>query len=252
MSDFSDRPFVAGSLFGLRAFRIDSLGRLTGVVHKDVWRPGENEAVCRKSSAGAYAFGGMLTPQQIIWGTTTGTVTFGPSTTDEPRHAPRGKKGKKKWIPPTETAAEKVARVALSDAPAKREHGLAGVDCACGFYAYFDGANDYLTSRTAPTPSGFYITYGDDDTAPRIGAIVEGWGVCTVGSRGFRASKARIVALIDPDGDNARTIIAFEKVRRAYPDVPVFESERDAIRAFPLSEPLSALPSDDDFWTRSA
>ena len=40
MSDFSDRPFVAGVITGLRAFRIDLLGRLTGVVHRDVWTPG--------------------------------------------------------------------------------------------------------------------------------------------------------------------------------------------------------------------
>jgi hypothetical protein len=226
MSDFSDRPFVAGSLFGLRAFRIDPLGRLTGVTHRDVWTPGQNAAVChrppykepervdedvaRKAAEAAsrvYSPGGLMSMSNYY--TTYAQLASGIIWPGEPNTQPK-------------------------------DHSLAATDCACGFYAYFDG-NDYLDKES-------WIDDGD----AAVGAVVEGWGVCTVGSRGFRASKARIVALIDPDGDSARTIIAFEKVRRAYPDVPVFESERDAIRAFPLSEPLSALPSDEDFWTRSA
>jgi hypothetical protein len=39
---------VAGSVTGLRAFRIDTLGRLTGVTHRDVWVPGENQAKCHR------------------------------------------------------------------------------------------------------------------------------------------------------------------------------------------------------------
>lgn len=227
MSDFSDRPFVAGSLVGLRAFRIDPLGRLTGVTHRDVWTPSENVAVCHREpyddgaterrqserdraaaaiynyTPSGYASGGMITsPLQAMRSIYANSGLF------EPVRQPKN-------------------------------HTFAAVDCSCGFYAYFDG-NDYL--------DGDMI----DDSDPAVGAIIEGWGTCTVGTRGFRASKAKVLALIDPDGDTARTLIAFEKVRRAYPDLRVFANEREAIQAFPLSEPFAASPADDDFWTRSA
>ena len=41
------RPLVADSITGTRSFAVDKLGRLTGVTHKDVWRPGVNCAVCK-------------------------------------------------------------------------------------------------------------------------------------------------------------------------------------------------------------
>lgn len=44
---FDDRELVAGSLVGVRRFKVDALGRLTGVSVRDVWRPGVNQAVCR-------------------------------------------------------------------------------------------------------------------------------------------------------------------------------------------------------------
>src|SRR6201988_764924 len=49
MSDFSDRPFVAGSLTGVRSFRVDSLGRLAGPTYPQVFTPGETLAICRVS-----------------------------------------------------------------------------------------------------------------------------------------------------------------------------------------------------------
>lgn len=46
MTDFADRPFVAGSLTGVRSFRVDDHGRLRGPVRPAVFKPGENVAQC--------------------------------------------------------------------------------------------------------------------------------------------------------------------------------------------------------------
>lgn len=54
-SEFSGREFAAGVARGARSFRADRLGRLTGVHHQTVWRPGENDAECRAyDSASAF------------------------------------------------------------------------------------------------------------------------------------------------------------------------------------------------------
>lgn len=61
-------------------------------------------------------------------------------------------------------------------------HRVASVDCSCGFYAYTDGRNDFHHPRTSAS----------------VEAVIEGYGTATVGTRGFRAEKARLVALVLP------------------------------------------------------
>jgi hypothetical protein len=62
----------------------------------------------------------------------------------------------------------------------KSQHRVGSLRCECGFYAYTDtDANPYRER------DGVVV------------GLVEGWGSVTVGSRGFRASQARIVALVD-------------------------------------------------------
>jgi hypothetical protein len=241
MSEFSDRPFVAGSVTGLRAFRVDMLGRLTGVTHQDVWRPGENVATCyaKPKPTGNWAAGGVIHNPNII------NVSGSPYTI-----------GGNYYVSSAAPSPDKPVRGKQDNKPTKN-HAIAGVDCTCGFYAYFDGGNDYLVQMgggyTQPYSMGGWITVGgSDDDAPRIGAIVEGWGVCTVGTRGFRAEKAKVVGLIIPDSTKGRLEVAFTKARRNYPDALVFDTERDAVRAIPLTDPIQASPEDDDFWTRSA
>lgn len=41
--------FAVGVVRGVRSFNVDTLGRLTGVTYKQVWRPGENVAECKVS-----------------------------------------------------------------------------------------------------------------------------------------------------------------------------------------------------------
>lgn len=250
MSDFSDRPFVAGSLVGMRAFDVDSLGRLTGPSFGGVFKPGENVATC--GGDGTNPASAFVVAQRELR-----AMTY--------RMNARAQTGK---------------------APALRPaHVVGGVTCSCGFYAYFDGRNDYAKPG-------------------RVSALVEGYGVCTVGERGFRAEKARLVALINvtkPHFWNTwqfhaffvvwLTILAVANViqqdwwlagldaflvaangvgatlawrsrtsrksvaalRRNYPDVPVYRTKRAALRAHPLSAPPAPTPeTDDNFWTRSA
>lgn len=276
MSDFSDRPLVAGSLIGTRSFRVDKLGRLTGVTHREVWRPGLNEAECLRGQG--FSYGGLIMPRAF-------TYYLG--------HSNGGS-------------------IDITAEPETKKHQVASLDCACGFYAYTD---------TDANP------HHEDGN---VMALVEASGVATVGTRGFRAEKARIVALVAPkrpalagwwdrycltlDGSPLATSIlapvgmasgilagalligssllalgiaalivglgggvasvagmfrgqqlrfdredhreplsaeAFALVQRAYPDVPVFPSLRAALDRFPLSAPPEPTPDDEDFWTRS-
>lgn len=214
MSEFSDRPFVAGSLVGMRAFAADSLGRLIGPSYNQVFKPGENEAECRKDEADggwitlgytAASFTASLSRVQMAYG-------LDPA-------APNA----------SEVGASKPLSVEAVERKPIPEHTLAGVGCKCGFYAYFNGRNDYaLRDKT-------------------IAAIIEGYGVCTVGTAGFRASKARLLALVEPDHD-----VPWAQIKRNYPGVPTFEDDEQATAAFPLTLDHLPSPDEDDFWTRSA
>lgn len=280
MSEFNDRPLVADSIIGARHFDVDSLGRLRGVTHADVWRPGVNEAKCNKGQSVPFSVGGYLSSArgygrsaaQHLWAyynTPTFHVEVGDSSND---------------------AADE-----------KPDHIVASKDCACGFYAYTD------------TDLGY-------SQPGRIVGIIRGSGVATVGTRGFRAANAEIVALVEPHGMSvwrrfarlcsdrmplpialtiagplltmlagittnsnwsmlalALTAIGLPAsfgafkwdmdyeaeecgtdddrislVCRNYPDVPRYRSLAAAMRDFPLSTPPEPSPEDDDFWTRSA
>lgn len=149
--DFSVRPFAAGTVVGLRSFRITQDGHLRAATRPDaIWQQGENLAEC---------------------------LRYWPS------------------MKITEDG----------------DHRVANAHCTCGFYAYFDGGNDYDRFHT-------------------ITGIVEGYGTVTVGSRGFRAAKARIVALVDR---GAR----LDLVAEHYPDVPVYPTLAEALAAHPLTKP---------------
>lgn len=226
MSDFSDRPFVAGSLIGMRAFAVDSLGRLIGPSFPQVFAPGENAAECRKDDDPVAALN--LAYQRM-------TLSFDPVRFGGGVLSHGGGRLGENY----RKAKAEIERKALSQEAVEREdppkpppHTMGGIGCRCGFYAYFDGGNDYKQPD-------------------RVTALIEGYGVCTVGDRGFRASKARLVAIVRP-GDGVPGMRG-DLVLRNYPDVPVFDRMRDALNAHPLS--TGHLPSPetaDDFWTREA
>ncbi|MHB1063185.1 MAG: hypothetical protein ACYC1Z_01600 [Georgenia sp.] len=85
-------------------------------------------------------------------------------------------------------------------------HGLQG--CTCGFYAYYR-ADPYARSG-------------------RISGIIEGFGRVVLGTQGFRAEKARILALV-AGRDLRRTC-------ERYPDVAWFAEERAMLAEFPPTQ----------------
>lgn len=117
------------------------------------------------------------------------------------------------------------------------------MDCTCGFYAFWDGSNDYRDEG-------------------HVNAVVEGYGVVVIGPRGFRAQKTRIVALHIPpplpDYEGESDVVALAvairdllrtwffggppalditaKVRRHYPGVPVFDTFDAMVAAYPAAK----------------
>lgn len=84
-------------------------------------------------------------------------------------------------------------------------------DMQCGFYAYFDGNDEY----------------GHGASSPNISGVIEAYGEVLIGSKGFRAKKARILALsVAPfDGFWRLDDFVVNKIRANYPGVPIFDSE---------------------------
>ncbi|KTR95374.1 hypothetical protein NS220_06125 [Microbacterium testaceum] len=109
-------------------------------------------------------------------------------------------------------------------------HSLA--DCPHGFYGYYEGSNDYYEPG-------------------RVMAVVEAYGETVIGTRGFRASKARIVAMHIPSDISVGTR---RLVTRNYPDVPLFDSFSAMVAEFPPDDGGEGLSPDNDpdFWTREA
>ena len=89
-------------------------------------------------------------------------------------------------------------------------------DMKCGYYAYFDGEDEY----------------GYGSTNPHVSGVIEGYGEVLIGTKGFRAKKARIIALSVAPFNGIWRLDEFvvNKIRANYPDVPIFESEM-AMRA---------------------
>lgn len=156
LNRYSERPWYAHGLVGLRVHVVTEDGTLLGPVFTVPVQPdadGINEATCYKDLQ--------------EWSPVTGWRVF----------------------PETIAAA----------APPPAGHVIAGISCDCGFYAYDDAA--YNPHYYDPAGGAFW-GYGDENderTAHHtVFAIVEGSGVITVASRGFRCSRMRILALIEP------------------------------------------------------
>jgi len=173
---FAQFGFAIGTVRGYRAWRVvdddDDSGRLRGIHHQQIWKPGENVAECRRATYNIKTYGSLRWP---------------------PLEILRDADGEPIWS---------------EDGNAFPGEGhLRG--CQCGFYAYFEGSNDYH----AP------VWHTDGYHGP-VGGMVEGYGQTLIGSRGFRCSKARIVALLFVPDIPAGVRDAIEELYR----MPVFES----------------------------
>lgn len=98
-----DFPLAIGQVYGLRAWTMDSRGRLRAKrwYSAPVWRPGVNVAECVKSP---YGMGGLITSALYTY------ARYGID------------------VSPSKTDTEELAKPKKHDVPSE--------DCGCGFYAY--------------------------------------------------------------------------------------------------------------------
>lgn len=94
-------------------------------------------------------------------------------------------------------------------------------ECQCGFYGYFDGSNDYYRPG-------------------RVAGMIEGFGETVIGTRGFRAMRAVIVALTFPD-DVGLDAWQVDAIRVNYPGVPVFDTFERMVAEFAPTDPTDEV-----------
>lgn len=184
--------FAVGVVRGVRAFNVDKMGRLRGITYNQIWVPGENKAGCRQDGNIARIISYQVS---IALGGGGGSYSTAPM-------------------------------------PEFREDPHAMRDCKHGFYAYYDGSNDYRDEA-------------------RINAVIEGYGEAVIGSRGFRCMKARIVALHIPE--TVKPHLA-QMVARNYPEIPIIDSFDRMVSEFPPDAAGNEITPENDpeFWTRPA
>jgi hypothetical protein len=128
--------------------------------------------------------------------------------------------------------------IAQSELDRRTARGLAACAfptkrCACGFYAYYD----IDTWSNHPAWAGRF---------QRIEGVIEGYGHCVVGSKGFRAENAIISGLLIPAEENlskhwlgdrsaeeGRQVV-IDILRAKFPTVPLYERLTDLLANTPL------------------
>lgn len=231
MSEFAGQEydFAAGSIKGLRGWGMDELGRLHGVTHREVWTPGENVAVCKQL-------------REIPCPTTNAPRDRLPKLSEaavESKPPKRRRRGRttdpSPYLEPSLTSWEREAVYGRRCGEPSCHNGRHIVDsghrfdadCQCGFWAYDEAG---------------FKPHGDV-----IGAI-EGYGKVTVGTKGFRAEKARIVAISCENGEGTRhSRSALARLTALYPDAAFANDLSELIDGHP--EVLRSWPEvGEDFW----
>lgn len=215
MSDFGGWGFAMGSVRGHRVWRVDALGRLTGVTYKKVWTPGENESACLAGESQGYITGMVGSAGRIQAYISAYDPTFRSTYFTPP--------------PPPLSRYEVSSDLKVKHKPES---------CQCGYYAYFaeQDTNPY-----------------DEEDQPIISGVIDAYGKVVLGGKGFRAEKAKITALCIPDDRPAVTQDYRRRVARNYPDVPMFSDVAEMLAAYPIeaNPGLDLTPETaDDFWTR--
>ena len=94
--------------------------------------------------------------------------------------------------------------------------------CKCGLYGMIDGSNDYFQP-------GYTIQ-----------GIIEASGRLVVGTKGFKAQKAKVVALVQPyvdfNGVGDKVVSRFNKCMRNFPEFDVFKTLKLAMSEFPITK----------------
>lgn len=104
-----------------------------------------------------------------------------------------------------------------------RKHDMK--ECSCGFWAYYEPASQYIGAN-------------------RVFGTIEGYGEVTIGTKGFRAQKARILSLLLPETNNAWLSYQYDLIRRNYPDIRIVSSLLNLTDDLPNQEG----PETEGFW----
>ena len=92
--------------------------------------------------------------------------------------------------------------------------------CGCGFWAYWSARN----ANAMPSPD--------------VLAVVEGWGTCRTGTRGFRCSKARLTAIhVYSRGRPEEWLVMAEQALMETYQVPAYSSAATMLKAHPTTRP---------------
>jgi hypothetical protein len=171
-----DVALVAGSVIGVRAWRIDGRGQLWPLSVRSVppWEAGENLAACHREER---------RPELVLC--------------ENP------------------------------DCPIchKAAHQGFEADCVCGFYGVWQPLSVPVNSE-AP----WYVA-----------GVVEAYGRVVLGPIGFRASKARVLALCGTHPSWRRQPVVTPPLHRQWEQVPRFDSLREALAEYPTTDPTEYL-----------
>lgn len=219
-----------GSLYGARSFLADpDTGWLSGVTYRRNWTPGINTAECWK-----------VTGWSVL---NVGVVDYRPGKQFRDRLTGRllERDGNKypetvreflgwQWQMGAESGLTQTEPMPYYGNNTDPAHDLGS--CHCGYHGYLRGSLDFATDKRA------------------INGIVRAFGRVKVGTRGFRAQHAEIVALYIPDTDKPRiprpaefepftkglrfagkvqSSELVEKISTRYPNVPVYADLDDLL-----------------------
>jgi hypothetical protein len=198
--EFDGWGFALGHVAGARSFKVRGDGTLTGVFHEREWLPGENLADCRKI-VGFYIPGvGVSDSVAPVW------------EVNESGHHCVG------WS----WEVDGVHGIHTNGFPEKVYQGFEDADhdfaeCKCGFYGYTRGSLDWVTRIN-------------------VSGIVHAYGRVALGEVGFRAEKAKIVALYTPPVSEIKTQLSNDL--GVNPNLPMQESFRRVQRRSMVPEDL--------------
>jgi hypothetical protein len=254
--DFEGTDFAVGQLRGTRSFKIDDYGRLTGVYYTQVWKPGVNEAECHAVNSSVFPV------LDDLWRYRTNLdVKLSTYLKERLQHGTLGKMGHKLNGTPVRALPDNEPPEVKNDTFVYGEPGDPEYDCIAAemdecqrrIKVVKDKANEFLgTDHSIDACShGFYGYYEGSNDYYRDGmvmGVVEAFGEVVIGSRGFKSTKAKLLALYIPDSVDYKKAAL---VKRNYKDVAFFPSFNAMMLEFPpdvntVEEPDPS--NDEDFW----
>ena len=202
MSEFAgtEYEFAVGSLQGLRAWDMDDLGRLHGVTHRLVWVPGENVSVCEQKRE--IPCPNKVAPRDRLPKLSEAAVE------SIPKKKRRGRKSGPQDLAPWErdllTAMNRCGDPTCyaGKHTVPMDHRF-DASCSCGFWAYDEAS---------------FTAQGE------IVGVIDAYGKTTIGTKGFRAEKAKIIGLsrTNREGKPLSRSVVF-RLASLYPEVQFYD-----------------------------